>query len=318
MQHRTLYRGDCLDWMLRWPDECVDLIYLDPPFNSSAGYDIRCETGTGGTSRTRAFNDTWRWDDQAADRLSRMRYDAGHPARNVIVGLLSQIGESSMLAYLTYMAERLTEMRRLLKRTGSVYLHCDQTASHYLKVVMDGIFGANNFRNEVVWSYRTGGVSKRYWPRKHDVLLFYVKSNAYKHRPLQERVLYDKPFFNAQYDEEGRPYADVYVRDVWDDIKPIINVSKERLGYPTQKPVALLERIIEASSNPGDMVLDPFCGCGTTVVAAENLGRHWAGVEISEFAIELIQERRLKEMGITAEIEGMPVGTDEENSRKER
>ena len=314
MQHRTLYRGDCLNWMRQWPDECVDLIYLDPPFNSSAGYDIRSETGTGGTSRARAFNDTWKWDAAATDRLRRILEDDGHPARNVIVGLLHQLGESAMLAYLTYMTERLAEMRRLLKRTGSIYLHCDQTASHYLKIVMDGIFGANNFRNEVVWSYRTGGVSKRYWPRKHDVLLFYVKSDAYKHRPLQERVLYDKPFFNAQFDEEGRPYADVYVRDVWDDIKPIINVSKERLGYPTQKPVALLERIIEASSNPGDMVLDPFCGCGTTVVAAENLGRRWAGIEISEFAINLIQERRLKEMGITAAIEGMAVNTGSKTS----
>ena len=307
MQHRTLYQGDCLDWMRRWSDECVDLIYLDPPFNSSAGYDIRSGPGTGGPSRARAFNDTWKWDEQAAERLRRIRDDACHPAHNAVEGLLYQLGESSMLAYLTYMAERLTEMRRILKQTGSIYLHCDQTASHYLKVVMDGIFGANNFRNEVVWSYRTGGVSKRYWPRKHDVLLFYVKADAYKHRPLQERVLYDRPFFNAQFDEEGRPYADVYVRDVWDDIKPIINVSKERLGYPTQKPVALLERIIEASSNPGDMVLDPFCGCGTTVVAAEKLGRRWAGIEISGFAIELIQERRLKEMGIAAAIEGMPV-----------
>ena len=310
MQHRTLYRGDCLGWMRRWPDECADLIYLDPPFNSNAGYDIQFDARNGRPARARAFNDTWKWDSAAAARLRRIQDDDGHPARNVIVGLLHQLGESSMLAYLTYMAERLAEMRRLLKQTGSIYLHCDQTASHYLKIVMDGIFGAGNFRNEVVWSYRTGGVSKRYWPRKHDVLLFYVKADAYKHRPLRERVLYDKPFFNAQFDEEGRPYADVYVRDVWDDIKPIINVSKERLGYPTQKPVALLERIIEASSNPGDIVLDPFCGCGTTVVAAENLGRRWAGIEISEFAVDLIQERRLKDMEITAAIERMPAGMD--------
>ena len=305
MQHRTLYRGDCLDWMRQWSDECADLIYLDPPFNSSAGYDIGFAAGKGRPSQARAFNDTWKWDEQAADRLGRILEDDGCP-RNVIEGLLHQLGESSMLAYLTYMTERLVEMRRLLKSTGSIYLHCDQSASHYLKIVMDGIFGANNFRNEIVWSYRTGGVSKRYWPRKHDVLLFYVKSDSYQHRPLQERVLYDKPFFNAQFDEEGRPYADVYVRDVWDDIKPIINVSKERLGYPTQKPVALLERIIEASSSPGDMVLDPFCGCGTSVVAAENLGRRWVGIEISDFAIELIQERRLKEMGIAAVVERMP------------
>ena len=308
MQHRTLYHGDCLDWMRRWSDESADLIYLDPPFNSSAGYDIRSGDGTGGTSRSRAFNDTWKWDAAAAERLERIREDQGHPAYGAISGLLYQLGESSMLAYLTYMTERLAEMRRLLKSTGSIYLHCDQTASHYLKIVMDGIYGASNFRNEIVWSYRTGGVSKRYWPRKHDVLLFYVKTGAYEHRPLQERVLYDKPFFNAQFDEEGRPYADVYVRDVWDDIKPIINVSKERLGYPTQKPVALVERIVEASSCPGDMVLDPFCGCGTTVVAAENMGRQWAGIEISGFAIDLIQERRLKGMGITAAIEGMDVG----------
>ena len=309
MQHRTLYHGDCLDWMRRWPDECADLIYLDPPFNSSAGYDVQLGAGNGKSAQVKAFDDTWKWDEAAADRLRRTQEDDGHPAQNVIAGLLCQLGESSMLAYLTYMVERLVEMRRLLKQTGSIYLHCDQTASHYLKVAMDGIFDANNFRNEIVWSYRTGGVSKRYWPRKHDVLLFYVKADAYKHRPLRERVLYDKPFFNAQFDEEGRPYADVYVRDVWDDIKPIINVSKERLGYPTQKPVALLERIIEASSSPGGMVLDPFCGCGTTVVAAENLGRRWAGIEISEFAIELIQERRLKEMGIAAAVEGMAVDT---------
>ena len=309
MEHQTLYHGDCLDWMRRWPDECADLIYLDPPFNSSAGYDIRSEAGTGRTSRARAFNDTWRWDESAADRFKRTQDDAGHPAQNVVAGLFHQLGKSSMLAYLTYMTERLVEMRRLLKTSGSIYLHCDQTASHYLKVVMDGIFGAKNFRNEIVWSYRTGGVSKRYWPRKHDVLLFYVKSASYKHRPLQERVLYDKPFFNAQFDEEGRPYADVYVRDVWDDIKPVINVSKERLGYPTQKPIALLGRIIEASSSPGDMVLDPFCGCGTTIVAAENLGRRWAGIEISEFALDLIRERRLSDMGITAAIESMLVGT---------
>ena len=305
MEHQTLYHGDCLDWMRRWPDECADLIYLDPPFNSSAGYDIRSEAGSGVTSRARAFNDTWKWDNYAAARLRGILDDDEHPARNVVTGLFHQLGKSSMLAYLTYMTERLVEMRRLLKTSGSIYLHCDQTASHYLKVVMDGIFGVNNFRNEIVWSYRTGGVSNRYWPRKHDVLLFYVKSDSYKHRPLQERVLYDKPFFNAQFDEEGRPYADVYVRDVWDDIKPIINVSKERLGYPTQKPIALLERIIEASSDPGDMVLDPFCGCGTTIVAAENLGRRWAGIEISEFAIDLIRERRLSEMGIEAGIEGM-------------
>ena len=296
--------------MQRWPDSCIDLIYLDPPFNSNAGYNVLFETGNDTPAQVRAFDDTWKWDAAAVDRLQRMQNAVGHPAHSAVTGLFSQLGNSGMLAYLTYMAERLAETQRLLKPSGSIYLHCDPTASHYLKIVMDAVFGARNFRNEVVWSYRTGGVSKRYWPRKHDLLLFYVKSDSYKHRPLQERVLYDKPFFNAQFDEEGRPYADVYVRDVWDDIKPIINVSKERLGYPTQKPVALMERVIEASSNPGDMVLDPFCGCGTTVFAAESLGRRWAGIDISAFAIDLIQDLRLSPIGITANTEGIPAGMD--------
>ncbi len=311
MEHGTLYYGDCLEWMRRWPDECVDLIYLDPPFNSNAGYNVLFDTGHDAPAQVRAFDDTWKWDAAAVDRLQRMQSAVGHPAHSAVTGLFSQLGNSGMLAYLTYMAERLAEMRRLLKSTGSIYLHCNPTASHYLKIVMDAVFGAGNFRNEIVWSYRTGGVSKRYWPRKHDVLLFYVKSDSYTHRPLQERILYDKPFFNAQFDEEGRPYADVYVRDVWDDIKPLINVSKERLGYPTQKPVALLERIIKASSSPSDIVLDPFCGCGTTIVAAESLGRRWAGIEASDFAIELTRNRCIGEIGITAAIEGIRIGAKE-------
>lgn len=310
MKHQALYYGDCLDWMRRWPDACADLIYLDPPFNSNAGYNILFDTGDDTPAQLRAFNDTWKWDAAAADRLHGIQNAVGHPANSAVTGLFSQLGNSGMLAYLTYMAERLAEMRRLLKPTGSLYLHCDPTASHYLKIVLDGIFGANNFRNEVVWSYRTGGVSKRHWPRKHDILLFYVKSNLYRHRPLQERMLYDKPFFTDKVDDKGRPYADVYVRDVWDDIKPVINVSKERLGYPTQKPIALLERVIEASSGPGDMVLDPFCGCGTTIAAAEGLGRRWAGIDISAFAIDLIQDRRLSPVGITAVTEDIPADMD--------
>ena len=201
-----------------------------------------------------------------------------------------------MGAFLCWMAVRMLEMDRVLKDTGSIYLHCDPTASHYLKAMMDAIFGRKNFRNEIVWSYRTGGVSKRYWPRKHDIILFYVKSDSYEHSPIQERVFYDKPFFTEQVDAEGRYYADVYVRDVWDDIKPIINVSKERTGYPTQKPLALYKRMIEASSNPGDMVLDPFAGCATTCVAAEQLGRQWIGIDIREEAGEVILDRLQNEV----------------------
>ena len=198
-----------------------------------------------------------------------------------------------MAAYLLNMAVRLLAMRRALKPTGSIYLHCDPTASHYLKIVMDAIFGKQNFRNEIVWAYRTGGVSKKHWPRKHDALLFYSNGATHFHNPLQERIIYDTPFFTDQIDENGRYYADVYIRDVWDDIKAIINVSKERLGYPTQKPLALLERIIMASSPPDGLVLDPFCGCGTAVHAAEKLGRRWIGIDISTFAAGLIRERIL-------------------------
>ena len=191
-----------------------------------------------------------------------------------------------------------------------MYLHCDAHASHYLKVMMDTIFGAANFRNEIVWGYRTGGVSKRHWPRKHDTLLFYVKSGAYQHNPLQERIYYEKPFFTANQDEQGRYYADVFVRDVWEDIKPLINVSKERLGYPTQKPLALLERIINASSKPGDIVFDPFCGCGTALDAAHGLQRHWVGIDLTVLALEPM-ERRLRERHglvpkVDYDIEGYP------------
>jgi len=158
------------------------------------------------------------------------------------------------------MAVRLLAMRRVLKPAGSIYRHCDPTASHCLKLLMDAIFGKQNFRNEIVWACRTGGVSKSHWPRKHDVLLVYTtgKSRPYPDPPL-ERIFYDKPFFTTEVDASGRHYADVCVRDIWDDIKPVINVSTERLGYPTQKPLALLERIIVASSPPNGLALDPFC-----------------------------------------------------------
>jgi site-specific DNA-methyltransferase (adenine-specific) len=213
------------------------------------------------------------------------------------------------------MAVRLMPMRRVLADTGSIYLHCDPTASHYLKLVMDAIFGQNNFRNEIVWSYRTGGVSKKYWPRKHDIIFFYRNSAQYKHNPIQERVYYDKNFFSSQKDSEGRFYADVYVRDVWEDIKPLINVSKERHGYPTQKPLKLLERIITASSNEDDLVLDPFCGCGTAVHAAEMLGRRWIGIDISAFAVGLMRGRILRNFEqLTTDdvlVRGVPVNSDD-------
>ena len=307
MTPQTLYYGNCLDWMREWPAGSVDLIYLDPPFNSNANYNILFGAGNGVPAQVRAFQDTWKWDAAAVERTQRIVNAVAHPAHRAVAGLQQILGGSGMLAYVSYIAERLPEMRRLMKPTAAIYLHCDPTASHYLKILLDGIFGANSFRNEIVWGYRTGGVSTRYWPRKHDILLFYVKTNAYRHHPPQERVLYDRPFFNQQFDEHGQPYADVYIRDVWDggDVRPVINVSAERIGYPTQKPVALLERIIRASSNAGDLVLDPFCGGGTTIVAADNLDRQWIGIDRSHYAIDITQQR-LMLLGIEVNVEGIP------------
>ena len=307
MTPQTLYYGDCLEWMGQWQGNSVDLIYLDPPFNSSANYNILFGEGNGVPAQVRAFQDTWKWDAAAVERTRRITKAIAHPAHRAVAGLQQILGGSGMLAYVSYIAERLPEMRRLMKPTAAIYLHCDPTASHYLKILMDGVFGAGNFRNEIVWAYRTGGISTRYWPRKHDILLFYVKTNAYRHNPPQERVMYDRPFFNQQFDAEGRPYADVYIRDVWDgpDVRPVINVSRERIGYPTQKPVDLLKRIISASSNEGDLALDPFCGGGTTIVAAAGLNRRWIGIDLSPHAVDITQQR-LAPLGIEANVEGIP------------
>ena len=196
------------------------------------------------------------------------------------------------------MAIRLIEMQRILKDTGSIYLHCDPTMSHYLKILMDLIFGEKNFRNEIVWGYRTQGVSKKWWPRKHDIIFMYTKNSLYSYFPVIERQIYKKPFRHTKIDDKGNYYVDSYLRDVWDhdETRPTISQSAERTGYPTQKPRVLLERIIQASSNEGDIVLDPFCGCATTCVAAEKLHRQWIGVDISLKAYELVQERIKREV----------------------
>ena len=296
---RALYTGDCLDIMNEHiAEQSVDLIYLDPPFNSNSHYNLPFKSKDKSLRPAEAFNDTWEWTVQDADNLRRLEKNPLAHSLATIVRFAQEVeqtgarkSKSSLAAYLINMILRLRAMRRVLKTTGSIYLHCDPTASHYLKLVMDAVFGVQNFRNEIVWGYRTGGVSKKRWPRKHDVILCYGKSDNTIHNPLTERIYYDKPFFTTNEDEDGRYYADVYVRDVWDDIKAVINVSKERLGYPTQKPLALLERIIKASSNPGDLVLDTFCGCGTTVHAAESLNRQWIGIDISPFSAGLIRER---------------------------
>ena len=314
----TVYFGDCLEVMSRWRPEQVDLIYLDPPFHSKRDYNIIFggdpdpENPEGRSNEFLAFEDTWHWDERAVRRVRELTNRTGRVA-DAVEGLRLVLGPSGMLAYLAYLAERLVEAKRILKPTGSIYLHCDPTASHYLKVVMDAVFGAVNFRNEIVW--RIGWVSgfktrKRGWIRNHDTILYYGNGGP--------------PTFHKEY----LPYPEGYRRrgggkptgpgipleDTWNCSAPdklhsimIESFSREKLGYPTQKPVALLQRIIRASSNEGDLVLDPFCGCGTTMVAAIRENRRWAGIDVSPFAVYHVIHKRLQPLaGGRVNLEGFP------------
>ena len=269
-----LYFGDCLDVIREnVADEDVDLIYLDPPFNSKRLYNAFI-----GGAQWIAFKDTWRWH-EAVDDFHEV---AGRvETAPVMEGLRRILGEGPALAYLAYMANRLAECRRVLKPAGSIYLHCDPTMSHYLKVLMDALFDRPNFRNEIVWKYGLGGSSRKCWSKKHDVVLFYTKGRDWHFDKPQEPATSDKM--------AGRLKG---VTDVW-DIPSINNRAKERVGYPTQKPLALLERIVKASSREGDVVLDPFCGGGTTLHAAQALRRRWIGIDMCVNACKVI-ERRLR------------------------
>lgn len=391
-----LYYGDNLDVLRRHiKDETVDLVYLDPPFNSNATYNVlyREQDGSRAAAQIKAFGDTWHWDRSAAQTYQEV-VEAGGKLSQTMQAFRLFLGDNDMLAYLTMMAPRLVELRRVLKSTGSIYLHCDPTASHYLKLLMDAVFGVANYRNEIIWK-RTGahGRTKR-WGPIHDTLLFYTVSDAY----LWNRVFadYDQSYVDGFYrfeDDHGRysivsldgpgtrsgssglpwrgvdptnvgrhwevppdralpawfdhplgyremtvqerldvldaagliywptrgkkprhkRYLDAAagnpVQDIISDIRPISSQAKERLGYPTQKPEALLERIINASSNPNDLVLDPFCGCGTTVAAAQNTGRQWIGIDITHLAITLMKHRLMDAFGSGAvyEVIGEPV-----------
>ena len=312
----TLYYGDCLEVMREWSPEQADLIYLDPPFNSKTQYNILFGSKTNGkTAQLMAFDDTWQWDGAAAERVKTLKGMKASGVWRAIAGLETCVGETGMMAYLSYMAERLMECNRLLKPTGSIYLHCDPTASHYLKVLMDSIFGAGNFKNEIVW--RIGWVSgfktqKRGWIRNHDTILYYVKTQKATAKFNKEYIAYPEGYRRRDGSlpkGQGIPIEDTWNcsgGDVLDSIM-IKSFSQEKLGYPTQKPVDLLKRIVRASSDPGDLVLDPFCGCGTTVVAAHGLNRQWAGIDISAFAVESVMKRRLEKYGIKAATEGIPV-----------
>jgi DNA modification methylase len=382
VETNALYYGDNLGILRDFiPDESVDLVYLDPPFNSNRDYNLIFKDATGKQSDASilAFEDTWHWGPSASAKYDYITNSARHLGRvpesasQVIAALRSGIKGSDMLAYLVEMTIRLVELRRVLKPTGSLYLHCDPTASHYLKVILDAIFGAESYRNEIIWKRSHAHNTANRYGANHDVILFYGKgAEVTWNRVFQG---YDESYTTQHYrhvDGKGRrykhenptgagvrhgatgetwrginptakgrhwvrppaelekldaaglvhwpkkpgawPYLKLYLderlgipaQDVWADIDPINMMAKERRGYPTQKPIALLERIIEASSNLGDVVLDPFCGCGTALVAAQKLGRKWIGIDITYLAIAVMKARLHDMFGIEAHIVGAP------------
>lgn len=370
-----LFYGDNL-FILREhiPDESVDLVYLDPPFNSSRSYNVlfKDESGKDSEAQLTAFDDTWHWNRSAEETCHELVSDAPARVAEMVGALRRFIGNNQMMAYLVMMAARLVELHRVLKPTGSLYLHCDPTASHYLKVVLDAVFGPENFRNEITWKRTSShNDARRNFSNLNDILFFYSKTDRYTFNPQfapyseeymrnnfrfvdengrryasdnlrspnpRPNLTYEykgyKPHQNGwtvslekmqEFDRQGRlifpkdpngrirvkKYLDempgIILGNNWDDISPISSQAAERLGYPTQKPLALLERIIQASSNPGDLVFDPFCGCGTSVAAAQKLGRKWIGIDVTHLAIAL-QKYRLAEMfpGIQFKVIGEP------------
>lgn len=300
----TVWTGDNLHIMRGMNAACVDLIYLDPPFNSNRNYAAPIGSKAAGA----AFKDAWTLSDidvhehgELADRS---------PAVYKVIDAARDTHGKGMMSYLIMMALRLIETHRILKDTGSIYLHCDPTASHYLKLVIDGIFGRQNFRNEIVWAYTGPGSPRmRQFNRKHDTIFWYAKGKTWTFNRDDVRLPYKDPnqrprkafdtgkSFEPAEIEAMRKRGKV-TEDWWNDIAVAVRSPKERIGYPTQKPLKLLERIIKASSSPGDMVLDPFCGCATTLVAADRLDRQWAGVDLSPLAVKLVKQRIAADRGL--------------------
>ena len=318
----AIYTGDNLDVLRRINSDCIDLIYLDPPFNSNKQY---------GNPIQGAFRDEWTMDDAKDEWVESI--EESHASLNLLIRAAGKIHGEAMQGYLTFMAVRLIEMRRVLKPAGSIYLHCDPTASHYLKGVMDSVFGPGNFRNEIVWHYNKWTNAASHFQRNHDIILLYARSSGatfnkqFQMTPHKERVIargwdsnsvqggvrqlivYDRG--KAAAEIRKSKYDRVVYRDdapdgtatpdCWTDINYLSSGAKERTGYPTQKPLALLERIIRASTNPGDVVLDPFCGCATACVAAETMTnlknaelpekRRWIGIDVSPLAYDLVLQR---------------------------
>ena len=306
-KNRTMWMGDNLPVLRGMNSGCVDLIYLDPPFNSNRNYSAPIGSEAAGA----AFKDTWTLED--VDEAWHGEVAEQNPAVYSIIGAAREAHGKGMKSYLIMMAVRLLEMHRILKPNGSIYLHCDTTASHYLKLLMDAVFGKQCFRNEIVWFYRRWPTKSKSFQRMHDSILYYSKNPDGSHtfnllfEPSSARTLSDykgKRLTTVQTEEgtwvkrqtsgdsEGVP-----LRDVW-EIKRVHTRSHERVGYPTQKPLALLTRIIQASSNEGDTVLDPFAGCATACVAAERLDRQWVGIDISKKAADLVQVRIRKEIDL--------------------
>jgi site-specific DNA-methyltransferase (adenine-specific) len=320
----ALYYGDNFDILRKKiKGESVDLCYIDPPFNSKRNYN-QIYTNVGGEDRAQAqaFIDMWVWDNLANAGYVEIMANADGRFQpqlvELIKGLHAVLKEGSLLAYLISMSLRITEIQRVLKPTGSFYLHCDPTASHYLKIVMDAVFCSQggNFINEIIWGYSIGGKSKNAFGRKHDVILFYAKSAGDHTFNEAGASIPRKPnsHMRVGVDEDGREFQEktdrksskVYryylddgkiAEDYWTDIETLNREDKERLGYPTQKPEALLERIIKTSSNEGDVVLDAYCGCGTTIAVAQRLNRQWIGMDITYQSISLIVRRLEKAFG---------------------
>ena len=297
--NQTIWTGDNLPVMRGMNSASVDLIYLDPPFNSKANY----AAPIGSAAEGAAFKDTWSLSDVDVEWINLI--EAKHPA---LYRLLLAAMTDNDKSYLAYMAARLLEMRRVLKPAGSIYLHCDPTMSHYLKLMMDAIFGREAFRNEVIWHYRKWSIKAGQYARNHDVILYYAGAGHTFNPQLAD------PFPGTMKRWKGKPHQSISADDarhapssdqneqspcpdVW-QISIINPNARERVGYPTQKPLALLRRIISASSNPGDIVLDPFCGCATAFIAAEEQSRNWIGIDVSPKSAELVDRRMRDELGL--------------------
>ncbi len=293
----TLYTNDNLFILHGLNSDSVDLIYLDPPFNSKRTYSAPIGSKAAGSS----FKDMWTWQDVNEEFLESMAKN--HPLLVRFIQTIENLHGKPMMAYITYMAQRVVELHRVLKNTGSLYLHCDTTASHYIKGMLDYIFGKENFRNEIVWCYTGPSRASKNFPRKHDIILRYSKTEDYPFYQDAIKIPYKRlttgktnSIFKDDYDLDPRGKIP---EDWWRDIPSGGNISpKERTGYPTQKPLALLHRIIKASSKEGDVVLDPFCGCATTCVAAQQLGRKWIGIDIETKAVEILIERLSDDAGL--------------------